>query len=200
MERQLRASVFRSLPSQKCMLSVPQPLPSAQSQLSLFSQLTLQRIAWVHSSSSLPSQQPSIIVIRLPPLRPPLTLLLPKSSMTFLLLNSTDSSIFLEICTIIDTVIHSLPFPMLTFHFLDPAWLGFPSSSEIRLQLELSCSSVFTLQIPLGQFNDPYNFNYHLILMDSTYMCHSHFTCPKLNFSFFCPKNLLLPLLSSLFQ
>lgn len=72
---------------------------------------------------------------------------------------------------------------MLTFHnFLGPAWLGFPSTSVIKPELELS-SSVLTQQIPLGRSNHPSNFNYHLILMNSTCMCHSHLACPKLNFS-----------------
>lgn len=86
---------------------------------------------------------------------------------------------------------------MFTFYsFRDPAWLGFPSTSVIKLQLELHYSSFLTLQIPLGQVNHPCNFNYNLILMNSTYMCHSHLACPKSNFSVEILKSLLLALLT----
>lgn len=84
---------------------------------------------------------------------PWLTLLLPESSVTFLLLNSTETLCLLEIHTF-HTVIHSSLFQCSLFHnSLNPSYLVFfPSASMIQLE---SSWSVLPLQIPLGQFNHP---------------------------------------------
>lgn len=91
---------------------------------------------------------------------PWLTLLLPESSVTFLLLNSTETLCLLEIHTF-HTVIHSSLFQCSLFHnSLNPSYLVFfPSTSMIKLESE-SGWSVLPLQIPLGQFNHPCHFNY----------------------------------------